>query len=74
MKDNEGVSLKGLTHQIAIRDFRGKDEQYMALMKSLVVNDHSFAVHGGYLYLSASATQRLIDEGRVDPESMTETL
>jgi hypothetical protein len=73
-RNREGVYLKGLTNVISIREFRGKEDQYLAMMKSLVVNGHSFAVHGGYLYLSASATQRLIDENMADPKSLSEEL
>lgn len=68
------VNLPGLTHVISIREFRGKDPLYEKVLDLLIVNGHSFAVHGGNLYLSASATDRLMQSELVDKDSLSEEL
>lgn len=45
----------GFVYFVPIRHFRGRENVYQALIMSFVESGYSFAVYGGYLYLSANA-------------------
>lgn len=59
------ANLPGIDNCVEIRTFRTDEgrKRYEKIIDTLVVNGHSFAVHGGYLYFSDSALERLLNEG-----------
>lgn len=71
------ANLPGIDNCVPIREFRKNDETrkvYEKILDLLIVNGHSFAVHGGMLYFSSSALERLIDEGLIVDGSFKEEL
>lgn len=59
------ANLPGIDQYIDIFQFRykGGTERYRTIIDLLIEHGHSFAVHGGRLYLSNSALERLTSEG-----------
>jgi len=70
------VNLPGIDNCVAISAFRSEEgqKQYEKIIDTLVVNGHSFAVHGGMLYFSHSALERLLDDGLLSDGSHNEEL
>lgn len=57
------AELNGVDNYIEIKAFYGKTEEYKKVIDALVDGGHSFAVHGGNLYFSASGLGRLLKDG-----------
>lgn len=54
------ANLPGIDNCVEIRAFYDDPNRYKTIINTLVEHGHSFAVHGGYLYFSVSALDRLL--------------
>lgn len=57
------ANLLGIDITVDINAFKGDDHRYRRIIAMLIEHGHSFAVHGGRLWLSVSGLERLLEEG-----------